>query len=459
MQRLILGHAKDLEAIMLQPSFRQGCVQMEFDLLVKPRGLMPAHNAAGQPVQEQQGGAAGSSGNSKGVQAAGEWSAVAAALSSCSGTAAAEAQLRQALPFSLLLETLLALPLLPSRAGSAVSEADLDSDLDSTADGDSSAGLPYDSQDSNAGSEQDCWDSGSLPSLTASESSARTAGSAVRAVYAQVGDSVGIWTAAQGLVQEWTPMAGTAVGDGAVQEHSSAASAGAGLRPALVTAGPLCSAPTAGQHMTQLGSLSPVLLQSVVQPGSSSPSCADLTDDTASSSDSQHSSSHAVKLWCTAGGEFVPLATRPAADSAAAGPAAGGSVTAASSELLLGLQSQHMPGMLLLQAEQLHASSARNGGMPQHSSGQALLGGDPLPLKSAVLPVVVCPSAKVAAEVRSVLLSAASPPDAASLLQQLGLLLDFRRMLQQQQEDGPKTDRQQWASGLLSNPSYLEVMR
>lgn len=206
----------------------------------------------------------------------------------------------------------------------------------------------------------------------------------------------------------------------------------------------------------QLSSLSPVLLQAVVLSGSSA-SFAGLADGTASSSDSQPSS-ETVKLWCTAGGEFVPLATRLAHDSAAAASAAGGFDTGASKEVLLGLQTQHMPGLLLLQAEQLHASCSTNGGKVQHS-GQMLLDDDPLPLKSAVLPVVVCPSANVAAEVRSVLLGAVSPRDAASLLQQLGLLLDYQRMLRQQQEGGRKTDRQQWASGLLSKPSYLEVMR
>lgn len=203
----------------------------------------------------------------------------------------------------------------------------------------------------------------------------------------------------------------------------------------------------------QLSSLSPVLLQAVVLPGSSA-SSAGLAD-----SDSQHSS-ETVKLWCTAGGEFVPLATRPAHDSAAAeASAAGGFDTGATKEVLLGLQTQHMPGLLLLQAEQLHGSCRENGGKVQHS-GQMLVGDDPLTVKSAVVPVVVCPSVKVAAEVRSVLLGAVGPRDAASLLQQLGLLLDCQRMLQQQQEGGGrKTDRQQWASGLLSNPSYLEVIR
>lgn len=454
MERLVLDSAGFMDAVMLQPSFRQGCVQMEFDLLVKPHGPMPAHHhAADQPVQEQQQGRTVGNSNSKRMQAAGEWAAVAAALSSCPATAAAEAQLRQALPFPLLLDTLLALPPLPSRAGSAVSEADLDCDLDSTSDSDSSAGLPYDSY---TDSEQDMG-SASLASLTASDRSARTASSAVRAVYAQMGDSVGIWTASQGLVQDWTPVAATAI-SGAEQEHSSAATAAAaadgcaGLRPTFITAGPLCTAPTTGQHLAQLGSLSPVLLQAVVRSGSSA-SCAGLAaDDTASSSDSQRSN-ETVKVWCTAGGELFPLASRPAAAAAAA---VGAGVVGC--EVLLGLQEGRCPGLLLLQAELLHASCRKIGGKVQHS-GQTLLGDDSLSLKSGVLPVLVCPSAKVAAEVRSALLGAVSPADAASLLQQLGLLLDYRRMLQQQQEGGPKTDRQQWASGLLSNPTYLEVMR
>jgi hypothetical protein len=71
----------------------------------------------------------------------------------------------------------------------------------------------------------------------------------------------------------------------------------------------------------------------------------------------------------------------------------------------------------------------------------------------------------MAAEV-SVLLpdsSSSSSSQAALLLQQLGLLLDFWSMWQQQQQLGCEgqelSQRQQWQRSLLGKQQYLDVMR
>jgi flagellar biosynthesis component FlhA len=87
------------------------------------------------------------------------------------------------------------------------------------------------------------------------------------------------------------------------------------------------------------------------------------------------------------------------------------------------------------------------------------------------------------AEVSAVLLGAVSPGQAASLLQQLGLLLDFWGLLQQHQhqqhqqqqqqqqqlqqeeeeqaqgEAGARSEVEEWCCELLDNQQYLRVIR
>jgi len=454
MQSLLSRHAGNLDAIMLQPAFRQGCVQTEFDILVKPSWV-----ADTQPLWLQRQQMAASRGDSPPAAAAGvvhdskasmAWSAVVDALSLCPVTAAAEAQLREALPFRLLLQTLLDLPLVGS---SSAEEQHADRHSSSSSSGDRH-------QMNSAAAEG-------------------TVGSRVRSVFAQIGGCMGMWCADGDVLQDWTPgIAGRTV---AIEDSSSSSDGvvAGSWRPQVLAAGPLCVAAGADHSAAGGGSWAagqawqPLLLDVAVQAG-----CSDgVYDDTASSGTASSSSTAGSsgrdgveskpRLWCTRRGLFQPVAGRLEAE-ASAGAAAAAAV--GSPDVIVGLDGA-LPGLLLLQAEQLnHVSSSGSSalGHADLAEGSGIEGGeDPVPCMSSLVPVVVCPSAAMAAEVEGLLLHAVDSTHAGRLLQQLGLALDCWTLIKQQQQQQLRlqeqhlglSEREQWCRALLSNQQYLNVIR
>jgi hypothetical protein len=525
LEQLVLRYAGHLDAVMVNPAFRRGCVQMEFDLLVKPQGVAagPAAAAAAaagdnKPGQQTEclqvsgdldpAAAAGGSKAWAGGRAAGRWGHVLDALSSCPGTAAAEDQLRAALPFTELLQALLLLPvacsIVAAEAGAGGHEQQPSS---SSAVGDAQDGRNHLDSAAAASAAAAGNHLASAAAADADGAASHTVGGYARAIYAQIGDCLGIWTADKGLVQDWAPAAS---GLGHVQQHtaadssdssdsssgsadSSAASVCVDGRPRVTEVSMLCTtvaaaaaaaATPAEEDSTatsrQQPPMQPVPLELAVQPGSTAAHTGSHSGSEGSwGSITEESSKSELNLWCTSRGSLVPLASRPAADDAAV--VASDAMMSHHMQVLLGL-SAPLPGLLLLQAEQL-TRAARSGDRSTSSTAssryssqahkQQLLEHEPedypLPLMSRAVPVVICPSSAMADEVSALLSGSSSSTSGsssssqtASLLQQLGLLLDFWSMWQQQQQlgDGQVLSQcQLWQRSLLGKPQYLDAMR
>lgn len=116
------------------------------------------------------------------------------------------------------------------------------------------------------------------------------------------------------------------------------------------------------------------------------------------------------------------------------------------------------PGMLLLQAEQL-VQLRRTAQASTGSSEEDLEWGE-FGLMSGLVPVLLCPSAAMAAECNVLLQMADNPSVVAPKVLHLGLVLDFWAMhqqLQQQQVDGGA--RAEWQEALLNNVGYLKTIK
>lgn len=421
MERLLLNNPHDIETILLQPSLRQGCIQFEFDFLVKcpaakqqqqhltQEGLASAQPAADAPYElfdddeddEIDEGAetkwlTGSSSNI---------AATVAALDCSAATQAAEAKLRQALPFSRLVLVLLDLPLRQQ------------------------AGSP--------------------------------AGATVRrhatAIYAQVGDCLGAWKAGSGLVQDWASQlplqrrsAGAASAGADPAEPATGSSSRSNWRPSIracmpiVTAAPEsdASSPTAAAAgCARVLKPLPLKVQLQAAPGSSG------------------ISSGPVQLWCTRRGLFLPVAIRGPPVEAGPVPAAGPRQQQQHQDVVTALLDS-TPGLLLLQAEQPVLLSSRGAGAPPAAAAEANQAG----CMSSLVPVVLCPSAAMAAEVNAHLLVTNAYGQSGQKLLQLGLVLDFwamyRQYEQEQEEYVACGARSSWQAGLLRNrkvPAHHQV--
>jgi hypothetical protein len=474
LEQLIVGWGSGLEAILLNPSVREGCLQLELDILVKPQ---LAGDGAG---------------------------------------AAAEQQLCKALPFAVLLEALLDLPLLgaaPTAISSSSSSSNDGSDdlgsvdggrqhpvsTSSTQYGWGSSGSSTDSSGSSStdssgpltasvgGSSLDLsYDSsGPLPSSNSSQllldlsgdaatvavgSSSALLSSRLTAVYAQLGSSLAVWTESKGLLHDWTPVrAGT--GTNAANSSSNGSSGGHMLsQPQLQAAGPVCfSAAADASAGPAVGDAGQVQVGVTLQTG-----C--RTED--------------VQLYCTSRGGFLPFKSTAAftADAPAAagstpvttqehlGPSGSSTNSSSITQLLIELTAPAAPGLLLLQAEHhiqlaslLNSSSSSSSTTGDGGSGVSMDSlvdsqqGDPLPIKGSPLRILVCPSPAVTAEVSAVLLGGGvSSSHAEQLLQQLGLLMDYWTIWQQQQQlvvQQQLSARQQWGLSLLHNERYLGAIR
>lgn len=473
MERLLVNNAADMEMILLQPSLRQGCIQFEFDIIVKCPLLskqqedgssrpLPAHGGAGAGAaqqaaeggaQQQPRGAAARAAAAAQEEASpstsgplpdfelgsgskwylgSETPAIVPALNNDSAMKAAEARLRAALPFHQLVEALLDLPLLDDEAAAAAGDA-------------------HDSDDPGSSSSGSDAYSDSASSAGSSSSAGATVRSCAQAIYAQVGDSLGIWRADSGLVQGWDTVLSPELtfGAGAV---------GASWRPAIRSCMPLVAAvaessaansPTAAAAAGQAHVLKPLPLRLELQaaPGSSS--------SAAGSSDSSK-----LELWCTRRGQFLPLATRVA--PAGAAPAPLGSADLLDLQVVAGLLDS-TPGLLLLQVEQqVQLQDADTTTPSTGQQGRLPAEAQELGCMSSLIPVLLCPSAAMAAECNVHLCMMRDAAQVAPKMLELGLVLDFWAMHQQLQQPQQLLDsspRAAWQEALLNNRQYLKVIK
>lgn len=446
MQKLLSAHAPSMDAVMSQPAFRQGCVQMEFDILINCR---TAGSKQGQQLGQEQPlededallscMQTRCSRTAPGLQ--GKAAVGRTISSSCAGgvesdTAAAEALLRSALPFSELAAALLALPLLPAAADRGLASADLPSSKAAVASG---ACQPSGSQ---ASSEQaNSRHSSEVRAPTSAGAAAAAVDSKLQAMYAQIGDCMGIWRAAGGgLVQDWRPIMAQqqqpAVAAGCVGSRGSTSSSFCLQTPSTcIRVGP-------GSGLSLEAVLWPLQLQ-VQLPAAA---C-------------RGGSLSAAQLWCTRRGEFLPLIYRSmeSEEPPASTAAAGGCSRHPWVELVLGLPDDQ-PGLLLLQEEvhlrHDHCSCSSSRFHCDQDSEQCCW---PLPVMSRLLPIVVCPSAAVAEEVSTLLVALDGSTHGRQIVMQLGLLLDCMAM--QQQEEEQANARSSWSWQLLGSQEYREAIR
>jgi hypothetical protein len=458
MERLLVNNAADIEMILLQPSLRQGCIQFELDVLVKcPQPRRTSKDMSGQAPSAQAAPGAGAdaageaglsddfeSGAGPKVQQGmgyNRLAAVVAAFNDDAATQAAEALLRKAVPFGQLVQALLGLPL-------------VDADADEASDASSCSGYPGSSDSDSEDGSSDSDTGSSDASTSVSSGSCRAPGSlrdCVQAIYAQVGDSLGIWRADSGLVQDWSTGLSA---PGYTFSGAAAGSDGSNWRPDIKSCMPLVSAvagssaacsPTAAAAAHH--ALKPLPL-TIMLHGFSTRSLGGGSADLPGLG---------MGLWCTRRGKFLMTATREAP--------AGGAVLGAERTLdgsqtvcqaVTGLLDS-TPGMLLLQAEQL--AQLRRTAQASTGREEDLEWGE-FGLMSGLVPVLLCPSAAMAAECNVLLQMADNPSVIAPKVLHLGLVLDFWAMhqqLQQQQVDGGP--RAEWQEALLNNVGYLKTIK
>jgi hypothetical protein len=427
MERLLVNNAADIEMILLQPSLRQGCIQFELDVLVKCPQLQRPSDASATlpPLRTASSGCAAAEraadaadlddfdpgrGSKTQLHMGSRMPAIVAALNSDPATEVAQARLRAALPFEQLLEALLDLPLL-NDADTAASDA-------STAASDCH---PDSSDDGSSDSSSDAGSSGSVSSSTV-----RTR---VQAIYAQVGNSLGIWRADTGLVQDWDTELSPALSFGA-------GPVGSNWRPAITLCMPLvgavaessaASSPTAaaagGAHM-----LKPLPLR--------------LRLELQAAAAAGGSAANRLQLWCTRRGQFLPVATRTAL--------VGGNTLVVDVQAVAGLLDS-LPGLLLLQVDQQ---------VQLQGAGLASTAAEELGCMSSPFPVLLCPSAAMAAECNVHLTMMDDSAHVVPKMQELGLVLDFWAMHQQvQQQQLTDSAHAQWQAALLNNRQYLQVIK
>jgi len=459
MQRLLSAHAPSMDAVMSQPAFRQGCIQMEFDVLITCR---TAGSKQGQQLwQEQQLEDEDTmlsclqtrcSRTAPGLQ--GTAPVRCTISSSCaegvdSDTAAAEA-LRSALPFSELAAALLALPLLPAAAERTLAGAHLPSSKAAVASG---VCQPAGSQAASGQANSRHSSGSSAPSSAGA--GAATVGSQLQAMYAQIGHCMGIW-ADGGLVQEWRPIMPqqqpAAIAAGRVSSRRSTSRSVCAQMQLVVPSAAITREVPVGWYAglgqeAVLGSsvLWPLQLQVQLSAAACRGGCPSAT-----------------QLWCTRRGEFLPLIRRSMESEKlpASTTAAGGCSRHPRVEVVLGLPDDQ-PGLLLLQAE-VHL---RHDGSCSSSSSCDQLSGRcrwPLPVMSPLLPIVVCPSAAIAEEVSTLLVALDGSTRGRQLVMQLGLLLDCMAMqrqqaAQQQREQGDA--RSSWSWQVLGSHQYCAAIR
>jgi hypothetical protein len=292
------------------------------------------------------------------------------------------------------------------------------SDADSAASDASSAASDY-HPDSSSDSSSDAGSSGG--------ESSRTVRSHVQAIYAQVGNSLGIWRADCGLVQDWDTELSPALSFGA-------GPVGSNWRPAITSCMPLvgavaessaASSPTAAAA-EEAHVLKPLPLRLELQ--------------TAAAAGGNAGDS--LQLWCTRRGQFLPVATRAAPG--------GGNAHVVDVQAVAGLLDS-MPGLLLLQADQQ---------VQLQGAGLASTAADELGCMSRLVPVLLCPSAAMAAECNVHLSMMDDSAHVAPKMQELGLVLDVWAMHQQvQQQQLTDSAHSQWQEALLNNRRYLKVIK
>jgi hypothetical protein len=376
--------------------------------------------------------------------------AVVAALNCDAATSAAEAQLRRALPFDQLVSVLLDLPLVPNGATKAPSDT---SDASSVGSGRPSSSDPDSDSASDDGS-----NSGSVDSSDSSAGSLRSLRSCATAIYAQVGNCLGVWRSGSGVVQDWC----TKLDPTFTFSAAAAAAAAAGgssvskWRPVIKTCMPLVSAvadasaassPTAAAA-EQAHGLVPLPLRVELQAA-------------AAGSSSSGGGGQGLQVWCVRRGQFLPLASRVAAaavrGSATRSPGDAGAGQR-DLQVVTGLL-EASPGLLLLQAEQ-QVQLRRAGSTTAAPAADPGSEADEFGCMSGLVPVLLCPSAAMAAEMHVHLAMSDNPGVVAPKVLHAGLVLDIWAMVQRQQQGHMSGSPQaEWQQDLLRNPRYLKAIK
>jgi hypothetical protein len=401
MQRLLTHNAADMQAMLLHPSCRQGCIQMDMDVLV--RSSSTRSSVPGAAASEH---SSSSSDGSNSKLADGALFVVGCA--DAAAVAAAEARLRDALPFAVLAQ------LLHDLAATAADEAACATAADAA-------------------------------------NSRPPARSPIRAIYAQLGDCMGVWHAQGSGMQEWSSSipAGWLGGPGAADTADAAGtstSSSSSWRPrinavAAATGSLLAPEQTAGAADAAGGAADAA--------GGAARAAAALRAmllDVGVAAAATAQADASARMWCTQRGRHLSLVCththrqqlQPQLQAVVGCPA-------------------HEPGLLLLEAEQQLEPSQ-------------LPACDPVACKSQLVPILACSSPAMAAEVAGKLMAVQDGGQRAELLLQLGLLLDCGAMLQQQrqqqqQQQQQRQQRQQldvrgaWQQQLLRLPSYRRAIR
>jgi hypothetical protein len=403
LHKLLSTSAAELETLLLGPAIRPGCVQLELDVLVK------CPKASWQQQQQLaaegpvEASTASTAGSVAGAAAADgqEANSAAAGVLSCAALTRAEQQLRQLVPFSRLVEALLEVP------------------VDVDAAGGSSSGVHL--------------------------------GSCLTAVFGQVGDELGAWQQGE-LLQDWSCSVTDLIDDQPPAAAADSSSSSGDVIPRVVSVRPWST--FASEACGQQVQIEVCVAAAAAALSSSSEARAEVAPQ---------------RIWATMRGAFLMLSSR---------------ILQQQQQGLVHQLTVQLPedaaGLLLIQIEHqlplcqrllqplLHNTSAGSAAAAAVSPNQPNIQQQQhtsLSCMSKLVPVVICSSPEMAAEVEHKL--RAQPQAAAyQMLVHLGLLLDFGAMLkqQQQQQQGGRgtelTEQQlQHRQQLLTNQKYLSAMK
>jgi hypothetical protein len=441
LNKLLSTSAAELETLLLGPAIRPGCVQLELDVLVKcpevsreQQQLMAAGDILEGASTATTAGSAAAAAAADGQEADSAAAAAAAGIGGdevpellhCAALTRAEQQLRQLLPFATLVAALLDVP-----ADEAVTDAGSSS---------SSGGLRL--------------------------------GLQLTAVFAQIGGELGAWRHGQ-LLHDWSDSASYLE-----DAHPAAAAASRAAQAAAAAASRVAQA-AAPASSSSSSSIMPKVLS--VKPWSTFASAATgkqvqvqvCIAAAASGSSGGSETAAPLKLWAVMRSAFCALDSRLIQQQQQQQGLGLGLVHQLTVQL-----ADDAAGLLLIQAERqlplsqqlvqqqqqqsAAADPAAAAAVDEEQPGQ--LDHDSWSCMSVLLPVVICSSAEMAAEVEHKL-HAQPPASAYQMRVHLGLLLDFAAMLKQQQQQQGKalvglTEQQlQHRQHLLTSRQYISALR
>jgi hypothetical protein len=432
LHKLLSTSAAELETLLLGPAIRPGCVQLELDVLVK----CPEASWQQQQQQQQQQSAEGSEEGSdvstagsvaaaadadgQEANSAAAAAAAAAGWPSCTSLVQAEQQLRQLVPFSRLVQALLEVPL----------------DAAGAAGGGSGVHL----------------------------------GSCLTAVFGQIGDEWGAWQQGE-LLQDWDCSVSNLTDDQPpLGVSADSSSSGGDVMPKVVSVRPWST--FANEACGQQ-----VQVEVCMAPPAAAPAAAAAA---LNSSGEPAAEVPPLRMWAAMCGAFLMLSSRilPHQQQQQQGlvhqltvqlPENAAGLLLIQIERQLPLNQRLLQPLLHNTAGDSPAAAAVSRDQPnsQQQQRQQQQQHTSFSCMSKLVPVVICSSPEMAAEVEQKL--RAQPQAAAyQMLVHLGLLLDFGAMLNQQQqqqqqqggvEPGLTEQQLQHRQRLLTNRHYLSAMR